>query len=247
MEAKKSLGQHFLNDAGVLVKIQKEVKSSARIVEIGGGKGALTEHLVKLNVPLTVVEIDEELAFLLKEQFKKHDVEVLNQDAASFRLKGFSTIVGNLPYNISKRIIRNFVFQKENIEKMVFMVQREVADSIVAKRSTKQYSKFSVLVQLFFKVRRLFNVKRGAFVPPPAVESSVVEFVPYGTNLLDRKINAGFFEFLNILFAHPRKTVKNNIKKITEDFDKLKDLVVKRPEELSIEEMYKIYMESCHE
>ncbi len=242
MEAKKSLGQHFLRDEGVLVKIKRAVEGAKRIVEIGGGRGALTEHLLKLGVPVTVVEIDDNLCLYLRDRFKGHNIEIVQEDAASFSMRYNSSVVGNLPYNVSKRIIRNMILQKEKVEKMIFMVQKEVADSIVAKPSTKEYTKFSVFVQMFCDVRRLFNVKKGAFFPQPKVESSVVELSPYRINALNRDIDKGFFDFLDILFAHPRKTVKNNLKGVIDNNKKgNNELMQKRPEELSIEEIYDIY------
>jgi 16S rRNA (adenine1518-N6/adenine1519-N6)-dimethyltransferase len=133
------------------------------------------------------------------------------------------------------------ILQKEKVEKMVFMVQKEVADSIIAQPKTKEYTKLSVFVQLFCETKRLFNVKKGAFYPPPRVESSVIELIPYKKNRLNVDIDKRFFEFLNILFAHPRKTVKNNIKKIMRDVEALKEFLNKRPEELNIEEIYQVY------
>lgn len=245
MEAKKSLGQHFLHDEGILVKIKEEIEGAERIVEIGGGRGALTEHLLELNVPITVVEIDDNLSLYLKEKFGPYGVEVRKEDAALFKLKEKSVVVGNLPYNVSKRIIRNMIVQKEKVEKMVFMVQKEVADCAVAVPGVKEYTKFSVFVQMFCEVKRLFNVKRGAFNPPPKVESSVVEFIPLEKNAANKDIDDRFFDFLDILFSHPRKTVKNNIKNMITDGGKIKDYLNKRPKELSLNEIYKVFSECC--
>jgi 16S rRNA (adenine1518-N6/adenine1519-N6)-dimethyltransferase len=250
MEAKKSLGQHFLCDSGVLNRIKKEAKGACRIVEIGGGRGALTEKLLELNAPLTVVELDRELFFYLKDKFGDNSsFSIVNEDASVFKLDKKSTVLGNLPYNVSKRIIKNMVFQKHNIEKMVFMVQKEVADTIVAPTNCKDYTKFSVLVQLFFKVRRLFNVAKTAFRPQPKVESSVVNFIPYQKSLLGSEVEGGFFEFLNVLFQFPRKTIRNNIKSLLKEH-KIKNMehfLQRRPRELSIEEMYQLYREVYYE
>ena len=245
MEAKKSLGQHFLHDEGILDRIKKEIGSAKRIVEIGGGRGALTKHLLELNVPITVVEIDDNLSLYLKERFEQHGVEVKKEDAALFKLKEKSVVVGNLPYNVSKRIIKNMILQKEKVEKMVFMLQKEVADCAVAIPGIKEYTKFSVFVQMFCKVKRLFNVKRGAFNPPPKVESSVVEFVPFNKNAINKDIDSRFFDFLDILFSHPRKTVRNNIKNIMKNGDKIEHYLNKRPKELSLNEIYKVFAECC--
>ncbi len=245
MEAKKSLGQHFLIDNGVLNRIKDELKGSYRIVEIGGGRGALTQKLAELGVPLSVVELDSMLYDFLNRQFENNSsVTIINQDASNYILSEKAAVVGNLPYNVSKKIIKNMVMQKDKIDKMVFMVQKEVADSIVALPNTKEYSKFSVLVQFFFKTKKLFNVGRNAFNPPPKIESSVVRFEPYETNLLDIDIDYGFFRFLNVLFQFPRKTVRNNIKpSLKGNEKKIEHFLTKRPKELLIEEMYHLYRE----
>ncbi len=245
MEAKKSLGQHFLHDEGILDRISKEIGDAKRIVEIGGGRGALTEHLLELNVPITVVEIDDDLSLYLKERFGQYGVEVKKEDAVLFKLEEKSVVVGNLPYNVSKRIIRNMILQKDKVEKMVFMMQKEVADCAVAAPGVKEYTKFSVFVQMFCEVKRLFNVKKGAFNPPPKVESSVVEFIPFKKNAVGKDIDDRFFDFLDILFSHPRKTVRNNIKNIIKDRESIKNYLNKRPKELSLNEIYKVFSECC--
>ncbi len=236
-----------MHDEGVITRIVEEVKNAKRIVEIGGGQGALTKELVKLGIPLTVIEIDGRLFDFLKDKFYNYNVNIIHGDASLFKLDKPSTIVGNLPYNVSKRIIKNMVLQKKEIEKMVFMVQKEVADSIVAKVGSREYSKFSVLNQLFFNVEKLFNVKSGAFSPPPKVESSIVQFEPYKTNVLNSDISDKFFEFLNILFLHKRKTVKNNIKNILKEDKKVEDLLGKRPQNLTLHEIYQIYLGCSYE
>ncbi len=241
MEAKKSLGQHFLVDESVLLKIKNEVEDAENIIEIGPGRGALTRYLTELNASLSVVEFDKDLIEYLEGEFLRYGVKVYNEDAKNFALREKATIVGNLPYNVSKRIIKNMILQKDRVDKMVFMVQKEVADSIVARENTHKYSKFSVFVQLFFKVKRLFNVQKGAFNPPPKVESSVVEFLPYKTNLLNEKIESGFFEFLNVFFAHPRKTLKNNLKSLSEKCELNGEFLSKRPREFPVKDIYSIY------
>ncbi len=239
-----------MKDELVASRIRDELRGFDRIVEIGGGRGALTEKLVELGAELTVVELDNKLALWLKEHFAPLGVKIIEGDAARIDLPDDCAVVGNLPYNVAKMIIRNVINQKHKIKKAVFMVQKEVADSIVAAPSEHSYSRFTVLVQLFFKPRRLFNVPPGAFLPPPKVQSSVVSLIPRETNLLKREIDERFFGFLNALFAHPRKTVKNNIKAIERDIkmnESVKGLLEKRPGDLKIEEMYKLFLECTDE
>ncbi len=249
MEAKKSLGQHFLIDNGVLNRILYEVSNSVNIIEIGGGKGALTSKLVELGVPICVVELDKRFYTFLENRFKEsNNFCIVNEDATHFRLTKKAVVVGNLPYNVSKKIIKNMITQKDKIDKMVFMVQKEVADTIVAEKDTKSYSKFSVTVQLYFKVKRLFNVEKTAFNPPPKVESSVVRFVPYDKNRLGFDIDSSFFSFLNVLFQFPRKTIRNNIKSVLNENMKINEHILnRRPRELSVEDMYQLYREVYYE
>ncbi len=241
MEAKKSLGQHFLRDSNVLLKIADELKSEKNIVEIGAGRGALSEYIAKIADDLTLIELDRDLVDILRGKFAKRSINIINADAKEFRLGKKCAVAGNLPYNASKRIIRNFINQKEKITKMLFMVQEEVADTIIAHEGTKDYSKFSIFVQIFCRARKLFTVNSDSFYPPPKVKSAVVELVPYKKNIIDGKIDKPFFNFLNVLFMHPRKTVKNNLKGIfngvnTED-------ALKRPGDMSILHIYKMYKE----
>ncbi len=246
MEAKKSLGQHFLRDATVARRIVEQLKGATSIVEIGGGKGALTRWLVELGVPVRVVEIDRKLAEFLKRHFAEKGVEVFCADATSFVLPHKCSVVGNLPYNVAKRIIANMAKQRQNIEKMVFMVQKEVANTIVAQPGTPDYTRFSVFVQLYFKVNRLFDVPAGAFVPKPKVVSSVVSFYPYETSCLGIEPDEGFFKYLSSLFAHPRKKVRNNLKGLISG-DCSSGFLDKRPGELTIEDIYRLYKECIDE
>lgn len=241
MEAKKSLGQHFLKDNNVLLEIANRLKNEKNIVEIGAGRGALSKYIAEIADNLTLVEFDKDLIDILKNRFTKKGIDVVNADAKEFILNKKCAVIGNLPYNVSKRIISNFINQKEKITKMIFMVQKEVADTMVAESGTKQYSKFSIFVQIFCRARKLFEVDPNAFYPSPKVKSAVVELIPYNKNIIGNKIDKSFFSFLNVLFMHPRKTVKNNLKSVfngvnTEDANR-------RPGDMSILHIYKMYKE----
>ena len=241
MEAKKSLGQHFLKDDSVLLKIASELKNERNIVEIGAGRGALSEYIAEIADNLELVEFDRDLIDILKNRFTKKGINIVNADAKEFRLNKKCAVIGNLPYNASKRIISNFINQKGKITKMVFMVQEEVADTIVADSGTRQYSKFSIFVQIFCRARKLFEVDSDAFYPPPKVKSAVVELVPYNENIIGSKIDKSFFSFLNVLFMHPRKTVKNNLKGVFNGVNS--GDANRRPGDMSILHIYKMYKE----
>ena len=234
MEAKKQFGQHFLINEGVALKIAKRCEGAPLIIEIGPGKGALTEKLLTNNRTVIGVELDRELFNYLKERFKGKNFYLLGGDAAHIKIKREAVICGNLPYNAAKAIIKNFVLQFNLIPKMVFMVQKEVADTIVAKPQTRDFSKFSVLCQLYYDTVRLFNVSAGSFKPKPKVVSSVVEFKRKKSAY---QIDNSFFKFIDKLFSHPRKTIKNNLK----PFSVEEGFAHKRPSDLSLDEIYYLW------
>ncbi len=231
MEAKKRLGQHFLINDGIAKRIAERLKDQHVIVEIGGGRGALTKWLLELEGSfIIVVEIDKAMIKFLKEKFK--NVErffLIRADGSQIKVNRSCAVCGNLPYNVSKLIIRNFILQYEFVEKMIFMVQKEVAQTIVAKSGSREFNKFSILCQLFYTVKKIFDVKPGSFEPPPKVNSSVVEFTK---KRLLPKIDESFFSFLDNLFLYPRKTVKNNLR-----LDLNNQFASKRPSDLTLEEI----------
>lgn len=177
---KKSYGQHFLHEEGVISKIVEAVDDGMTVVEIGPGAGALTDSLIKKAKRLILIEADEEL---IPNLFKKYpQAQIIKMDAAQVN---FEMIVGkapwvcvsNLPYNAAAAIMRQVLTSNTPPEQCVFMVQREQADRIVA--SVGEMSLLTLSVQLYAKVKRLFNVGPGAFTPPPKVDSTVIELRPF--------------------------------------------------------------------
>ncbi|MFH1711749.1 MAG: 16S rRNA (adenine(1518)-N(6)/adenine(1519)-N(6))-dimethyltransferase RsmA [Patescibacteria group bacterium] len=185
MEAKKSFGQHFLKDASIVRKIIDAADFSLfdSVVEIGPGQGALTDHLVGLppfmggregGFRLVLIEADRDL---IQDLEKNYQAEVIQADAAkvdfdSLKL-GNWLLIGNLPYNAANAIIMNALTAFNPPQKSIVMIQKEVADRMLAQPG--QMSLLSVAVQLYADPKRLFNVKPGSFLPPPKVTSSVIE------------------------------------------------------------------------
>ncbi len=234
METKKELGQHFLINEGVAQRIASLLKDENLILEVGGGRGALTEKLINLNTKIVVLELDRDMVSFLKKRFEKvYDFYLIRGDGRNLKVRKECSVCGNLPYNMAKPIIKNFIKQFEFVRKMVFMVQREVAETIVAESGSRSFNKFSVLCQLYYTTKKVFDVKPGSFNPKPRVDSSVVVFErkPTYTN-----INSTFFRFLDKLFSHPRKTVKNNLK-----MDLGNSINMKRPSDLTIDEIIEIW------
>lgn len=215
MRLKKSLGQHFLKDKSVIKRIVDagEVGPEDRVVEIGPGGGALTEEILKRNpAQLYLVEIDPEWAEYLKKRFGDR-VKVFNADATTFDFSSLGEglkFFGNLPYNVSTRIIRNLLDHKKAMKKGIFMVQDEVADRLTA-TSGKEYGYLPALLQNFFRIRKLFRVPPGAFTPPPKVMSAVFEMEPTGFDMEEGEL-LSFEEFLKRAFSMRRKKLKKNLK-----------------------------------
>ena len=169
------------------------------MVEIGPGEGALTDRLAGKVATLEAIEIDRDLAAKLK--VKVHQADALEFDYSVFP-KGVR-LVGNLPYNISTPLLFHLARYADRVRDMHFMLQLEVVERMVAKPSTPEYGRLSVALQARFAMKKLFNVGKGAFRPPPKVESAVVRLEPLPEIL---QINE---DLLRRAFSARRKTLRN--------------------------------------
>jgi len=240
---KKSLGQNFLKDLNVLRKIVSIISplKSDKIIEIGPGQGALTKYLEKSGGYVLTIEKDIELGFYIKKNF---NVDVLIMDALDVcwsKINGkFNKIVGNLPYNIATTLIWDIVANLMDVEKMVFTVQKEVAEKIGAKVGEKKYGSLSVWIQTFCDVRLEFQINPRCFYPRPKVISQVIVLTPKKI-FLDKKTKTGLLKTLRVCFSSPRKQLKNLLKcywneKVEELFRKQKLSKNMRPNMLSCED-----------
>lgn len=179
---KKSLGQHILKDRNIIRKIADCLPAEYNdlIVEIGPGTGALTEELAENYKNLTVIEIDQRAVELLREKFP--DIIIIEEDilkidwAPVLDTDKDIHVVGNLPYYITSQILFSLMDIRDALKSATVMMQKEVAERIIAEPGTKEYGILSVQLQLFSNPEILFNVPPGAFRPKPKVESSVVQF-----------------------------------------------------------------------
>ncbi len=250
---KKSLGQHFLTNQHIIEQIvaSAEIDENCNIIEIGPGCGVLTEHLVDTPAHLTAVEIDTDLTYFLIRQFEdKTNFEVVNEDASKldFRtlLNKDSKIVyvGNLPYNISVRILTQITNDIDRIKSVVFMFQKEVANRINAKPNSKEYSSLSVFASYYYEISKVRDIGGNNFMPNTKVQSTVLKFVPHKTRLLESSQEEEFFKFINTAFTQKRKTLKNNLRVIMDVTNILDELAIKpsvRAEELSIIDFVKLF------
>ena len=252
--AKKSLGQNFLVDQNIIKKIVNSVKvTNKNVLEIGPGKGALTNEILKKNPKsLTLVEKDYKIYENLKEKYKKNKkIEVKNNDILNFdlekKLKKNSIIFGNLPYNISSQIlvkIIRFKIWPPNFTDVIFMFQKEMADRIIGKFDSSGYGRLSILTNYRFDVLKKFNVSPNCFLPKPKVNSTVIFLKPKKMN--KHKIeNIGNLEMITrIFFSNRRKMINKPLSKIFKNHvsvaEKLKIKLHLRPSELSNDDYYKL-------
>src|SRR3970282_2647513 len=178
-KAKRKFGQNFLVDQNIIADIVRAIRPEANdnMVEIGPGLGALTRPLLKQLNKLHVVEIDRDIIARLKTDYPQDKIVIHEGDALKFDFATLGTllrIVGNLPYNISSPLLFHFAAYAARIRDMHFMLQNEVVERMVAAPSTPAYGRLSVALQARFSMKKLFNVSKGAFRPPPKVESAVI-------------------------------------------------------------------------
>jgi len=232
---RKRFGQHFLHDQGILRKIVDSVAPSPgdAIVEIGPGEGALTRALLARIPRLTAIEIDRDLAARLAAEFPAERLAVHCADALEFdfsTLPDRARVVGNLPYNISTPLLFRLAEHAGRFRDLHFMLQREVVDRMVAQPSTPDYGRLSVMLQVRFRMKKLFTVAPGAFRPPPKVESAIVRMEPIEMPDVDAKV---FADVVRRAFSARRKTLRNALGLTEVDFEILRLDSRLRPENLT--------------
>ncbi len=220
LKAKKSWGQNFLKDESVLTRIAAATKvgPGEPILELGAGMGALTHHLLTRGAKVVAVERDREMVPLLRENLAGvGDLTILEANAAELdyaelarQSGGPLTVAGNLPYQISSRIIVSLADAQPHVARAVLMVQREVAERLVAPAGSRTYGLLSVLVQRAFDASIVFEVPPGAFHPPPKVHSAVVTLA-LKHDRLPAELDAKLVAVARAGFSARRKTLKNSL------------------------------------
>ena len=206
------------------------------IVEIGPGEGALTRALLERVPRVVAIEIDRDLAARLAEEFPPERLTIHCADALEFDFSTLPTdarIVGNLPYNISTPLLFRLAEQATRLRDLHFMLQREVVERMVARHSTSDYGRMSVMLQVRFRMKKLFTVAPGAFRPPPKVESAVVRMDPIPEADLPEIGHKMFADLVRRAFSARRKTLRNALGLQAEDFEALRLDPKLRPENLS--------------
>lgn len=224
MKAKKSLGQNFLKSVSVLKKIVStgNVVATDLVLEIGPGKGALTRKIIDTGARVVAVEKDRELIPVLEEEFKKEiknkKLTLIEGDILDLDLKKIGIdkkkykLIANIPYYITGAIIRKFLSGKTKPEKIVLLVQKEVAERIVARDGRE--SILSMSVKAYGDPKYIDKVSKRYFSPEPRVDSAILLIDNILGKKLDPKIESTFFDILHAGFGHKRKVLKNNLHKL---------------------------------
>jgi 16S rRNA (adenine1518-N6/adenine1519-N6)-dimethyltransferase len=232
---KPKLGQNFLTDHGAALRIVEALGdiSNRTVIEIGPGRGILTDLLVRRARKVIGIELDHILAAQMRMRYATlQNVEILESDFVTVEWVSMVgrrpgplhdlrptqpdtvDVVGNLPYYITSDIVLRILREHQSIGRAVIMVQREVADRIAAEPGSRDYGLLSATVQLFARVDKLFTLPPGAFDPPPEVHSSVIRLT-MAPRAEELQVDAdAFVEMLKVAFAQKRKTLANNLKGI---------------------------------
>jgi 16S rRNA (adenine1518-N6/adenine1519-N6)-dimethyltransferase len=202
----RRLGQHFLSDQKILGRIADALDATPgeTVLEIGPGRGALTNVLLDRGLKVIAIERDRRLAAALKQQ----DLTVIAGDALQVDWPGGVKIVGNIPYYITSPLIDKALTPPVP-ERVVFLVQAEVAERLAAKPGGKTYGALSVGVQVVCRVEKLFTVAPGAFRPPPKVRSALIRLTPLAQPLVMDVEVAPLRAFVTACFSKRRKQLKN--------------------------------------
>ncbi len=241
---KKSLGQNFLINPWVSEQMVSEIQKlkPSKVIEVGPGLGSLTEFLIKINIPLQLIELDAQLA----QFWKKKNLDVLETHALKINSEHFpahSTLVGNLPYHISNRLIVHSSIEWPKVNSMVLMVQKETAERMLSPSGQKSFSSLSVITQYVWNMKKLLSIPASDYYPSPKVDGCVLIF--------KRKPQAPvsispFYSFVKLCFIQKRKILLKKLKnqfgeKIPSIFNEIQIPPTARAEELSVEKFIDLY------
>jgi 16S rRNA (adenine1518-N6/adenine1519-N6)-dimethyltransferase len=251
---KKKFGQNFLNNQAIIDQIitSSNITRDSLVYEVGPGDGALSRKIVKINPKkYLAVEIDKELIQKLERVFVKKEHSIVNEDALQFdETSVFSknvTIISNLPYNISLKLLLKWIYQYTTnpwFNQMILMFQKEVGERILSKENSKKYGRISLIVSAFFQSSKVLEINKKNFFPVPGVDSVMIKFTPLKKTIINNK-NIHKLEFLSKnLFANRRKKLKNKIKQLFDDktieTNKLDQYFDLRAENINKENFYRL-------
>ena len=254
--AKKHLGQHFLKDETVAIRIADVLSYNGydEVLEIGPGTGVLTKHVIRKGIKVTALELDSESVVYLKHSFRLEHPKVVNEDnfaviEADFLKKDLNeiygnkpfAIIGNFPYNISSQIVFKTLEMRYQIPEFSGMFQKEVAERVCAQHGSKTYGILSVLSQAYYHAQYLFTVGSEVFNPPPKVQSGVLiltrkddyDRLPCSYSALRRVVK--------LAFQQRRKTLRNTLKSLQlPDEIREQEIFSLRPEQISVQQFIEL-------
>lgn len=253
---KKSLSQNYLIDQNICRNIAEAfiINEDDIILEIGAGRGEITKEIIKKNKNIIAVEFDSNNAEILREKFG--EIKIINEDILTIdfgkliprNLNRKIRIIGNIPYNITSKILFKLIDNRNMISDALLMMQEEVAKRLCARPGTKDYGITSVFTQVFSKPKLLFKVSRNCFYPKPKVDSRMIK-LDFSNNLEDEIKNIKFFmTFVRTAFGKRRKTLSNALKDMEVETKKLNlDFnFSRRAESLSVDEFIELSNEINH-
>lgn len=219
LRPKKSWGQNFLGDDRILAAIARACTLSAgeTVIELGAGLGHLTRHLAATGASVVAVERDRELVAVLEKELLLPNVRLVAGNAAELDFAAVAgtspvAVVGNLPYHLSSPITFEVLHQRAHVSRAIFLLQREVAERLAAEPDGRDYGLLSVLLQLHATVEVVVQVPRGAFFPPPKVESAVVRIDFLASPRAPILDEARFEKLVKAAFNQRRKTLSNALR-----------------------------------
>jgi 16S rRNA (adenine1518-N6/adenine1519-N6)-dimethyltransferase len=241
IQAKKSLGQHFLVDLNIANNIVNSlnIDDSFLLLEIGPGTGVLTKLLATRYTNFYVIEIDRRMTELLEEMLPELKEKIILNNVIRYDLSQFNTssicIIGNLPYNLSSQIFFKVLENRSIVQQAVFMIQKEVAERIASKKGNKTYGILSILLQAFYNIEYLFTVNETSFIPQPRVKSAVIRLTR-NENIRLHCDEILFFKVVKVSFNQRRKMLNNSLKPLLNNSKIDDSIMLKRPEQLSVDE-----------
>jgi 16S rRNA (adenine1518-N6/adenine1519-N6)-dimethyltransferase len=229
---RKSAGQNFLVDGKILDRIESVIECPPEdvLLEVGGGYGVLTDRLRKKTQNLVVVEVDHKLFAMLERRFMiSTGVRLVKEDILKFDLSslkpeapGKITVAGNIPYYLTTPLITRFLTQSNSfLRKIYLMIQKEVADRLVAKPGTKAYGALSLCAQYYAPAKKLLDVPAGCFKPQPKVDSAFIELAVRPQPLLNPVDEKNFFALVRAIFQSRRKVLSNSVKSLGRPVDQV--------------------------
>jgi 16S rRNA (adenine1518-N6/adenine1519-N6)-dimethyltransferase len=246
VKAKKHLGQHFLNDTNIAKKIVEallEKDNQTPIIEIGPGTGVLTQYLINDVDNFFALDVDTDSIAYLKATYPLKQQKIIEGDFLKIDIEKLAgekfNVIGNFPYNISSQIMFKVLEHKHDVNIVVGMFQKEVAERMAEKPGTKTYGILSVLLQAFYDIEYLFTVGPEVFTPPPKVKSAVIRLIRNERKELscDEKL---FFRVVKTCFNQRRKMIRNSVQPLLGNRDLTHPYFEKRPEQLSVEQFIEL-------